>query len=265
MRIYISTNLYKPEQLHLIFGLMDKIGDPLLGIELFPEWNSQVFCNEVTRGMERFRRYPNSLHGPYVHTEHSKPEGTEEYARTMDYFRRTLALSRQLKSRYIVYHHNNCRVEPRHRDEMIKNSSRNLVKLRCEAEYSGAKLAVENAGVVSRGNMLFDEAQFISMAERIPDDILLDVGHAHANGWDLHHVMGNLAHKITAYHVHNNDGYEDQHNRIREGTLDIAKFFGWYQHYTPQADIVVEYGQQCAEDPDGIAEDVAYIKQILSK
>lgn len=154
MNIYISTNMYRPEQLKLIFSLMDKIGDPSVGIELFPQWQSEVFCHELLKNMERFRRYPSSLHGPYSRTEHSKAEGTEDYIRSVDYFRRTMELSRRLKSRYIVYHHNNCRVKPERREEMIRTSSQNLTELRQEAEHFGARIVVENAGVISHGNKI---------------------------------------------------------------------------------------------------------------
>jgi sugar phosphate isomerase/epimerase len=263
--IYISTNQYAPQQLHQVFELIEKIKEPKLGIELFPEWHSPVFCDMVARYTENFRQYPSSLHGPYYYTEHSKGEGTEEYAKALHYFQQTLELSRSLHSSYIVYHHNNCRIEPERREEMVRNSARNLLMLRDEAQKFGARLAIENAGVLSRGNMLFDEAQFIRMAQEIPDAILLDVGHAHANGWDLKQVIKALAPKIIAYHVHNNDGHEDRHERILNGTLNFNRFLAYYREYTPQADIVIEYGKQCAQDTDGIIEDVAYINQALQK
>lgn len=263
MSIYISTNLYNPEQLKLIFELLDRIDDRSVGIELFPEWQSEVFCHELAEHMEKLQGYPVSLHGPYYRTEHSKPDGTEEYIRSMNYFQQTLELSQKLNGRYIVYHHNNCRVEPGNRESMVKNSMENLMKLRGEAERFNARIVIENAGVLARGNMLFDEEQFIRIAGNLPEDILLDVGHAHANGWDLSRVMKGLAHKIIAYHVHNNDGYEDNHNRILDGTLDFEQFFDDYKKYTPQADIVIEYGKQCAQQPDAIVHDVEWIKKRL--
>ncbi len=263
MTIYISSNMYKPEELEMIFSLLDKIGDPSVGIELFPDWKSQAFCRGLSEHLERFREYPSALHGPYYDTEHSKAAGTEEYARSMDYFRRTLELSQELKSHYIVYHHNNCRVEPEHREEMIKTATENLSTLRGEAERAGVKIVVENAGVISLGNMLFDESRFIKMAGSIPEGVLLDVGHAHANGWDLQRVIQALAPKITGYHMHNNDGCHDKHNRIFDGTLDFTLVMDCFKRYTPQADITVEYGRQCAGDIEGIAEDVAYIKKAL--
>lgn len=264
MGLYISTNLYEPELLPDIFLLLDKIGDKSVGIELFPEWQSETFCRSMAEHVGEFRQHPCSLHGPYYRTEHSKATGTDEYARSMTYFRQTLLLSRELNSRYIVFHHNNCRVEPAHRPQMIATSTENLRKLRGEADHFSIPLVIENAGVLSRGNMLFDEQQFIAMAEKEPENILLDVGHAHANGWDLNRVMEKLAPKIVAYHVHNNDQRDDDHNRIGDGTLDFARFFAWYNRYTPQADIVIEYGKHCATDVNGILQDVTYIKRQVS-
>ncbi len=262
-RIYISTNLYKPDQLGQIFDLMEKIGGRSAGIELFPEWQSETFCRELKRHVDRLARYPVSLHGPYYLTEHSAAAGTPDYERAMDYFRRTLALSQLLNSSYVVFHHNNCRVEPKKRRSMIATATENLAWLRCEAALCGAKLVVENAGVRARGNMLFDEMEFIEMAAADPDAILLDVGHAHANGWDLRRVIKTLAGKIIAYHLHNNDGREDQHNRIHDGTLDLEKVLACCREYTPQADFVIEYGKQCAGDTDGIVADAKYLQHHI--
>lgn len=265
MSLFISTNLYEPEQLADIFLLLEKIDDKSVGIELFPEWQSEAFCRLVAEYSGAFRQRPSSLHGPYYGTEHSKERGTEEYAKALDYFRQTLALARALSSKYIVFHHNNCRVEPAGRLRMIKAATENLRELRREAKSFNIPLVIENAGVLPRGNVLFDEPQFIAMAQNEPENILLDVGHAHANGWDLQRVMEKLAHKIVAYHVHNNYQQEDNHNRIFDGTLDFVRFLAWYNRYTPQADIVIEYGRQCGRDADGICQDIAYIKRALGQ
>lgn len=263
MNLYISTNLYKPEQLNHVFELLEQVQDPMLGIEIFPEWHNPVFGDMLAKYKEKFRLYPSSLHGPYEQIEHSKREGTQDYIKAAAYFRQTLRLGRSLHSKYIVYHHNNCLVDSEKREEMVQVSSKNLQTLAKEAAQYGVRIVVENAGVRSRGNMLFNEAEFIRMAEQIPEDILLDIGHAHANGWNLDHVIKSLSHKIIAYHVHNNDGEADHHNRIFDGTLDFEQFLKTYQIYTPKADIVIEYGKHCAEDKEGIIEDIAYIRKAL--
>ncbi|MDU2063311.1 MAG: sugar phosphate isomerase/epimerase [Sporomusaceae bacterium] len=263
MNLYISTNMYGPEDLPNIFPLLAATHAECVGIELFPEWHDPVFSKVIEKYGDAFSQYPISLHGPYYRTEHSKPIGSKEYLQAMDFFQQTLQLSQQFHSKYIVYHHNNCRVAANERDEMVRVADENLKQLSEVAKPFGAQIVVENAGVLSRGNMLFDEAQFIQMAQEISQAILIDIGHAHANGWNLERLIEKLAHKTVAYHVHNNDGREDQHNRILDGTLDFDRFLTLYKKFTPQADIVIEYGKHCAQDTAGILADAAYIREKL--
>ena len=252
----ISTNLYKTEDLPAIFTLLEQMHRNDIGIELFPAWQTPAFAAFLHEYGSLLARQPLSLHGPYVDTEHSAPEGTKEYVRSMAYFEKTLALSQKLQARYIVYHHNNCRVSPENRRAMLAASMCNLAALRCRAAAFQAQIVIENAGVHQRGNVLFEEEAFVQMAQAVPEKILVDIGHAHANGWDLERLICRLAGKITAYHVHNNNGFEDQHNRISDGTLDMERFLAIYHRYTPAADLVLEYGPQCAADTVGILDDV---------
>ena len=74
MNIYISTNLYNPDQLEEIFSLLDKINDRSIGIELFVEWQNDVFIKFIDDNIDRLKDYKISLHGPYYETEHSRSE-----------------------------------------------------------------------------------------------------------------------------------------------------------------------------------------------
>lgn len=263
MNIFISTNLYAPSESENIFILLDKINDKNIGIELFTEWHDRQFIEILSKNLDKFKSYPSSLHGPYYHTEHSKRKGCIEYETSTEYFRSTLELSKQLKSKYIVYHHNNGRVKPESRLEMISNSAENLLELNELANEYGIDIVVENAGVLSRHNVLFNEEQFIEIAKGIENKILLDIGHAFANNWNLNYVINELKDKIVAYHLHNNDGVEDNHNRIRDGKLSIDDFFESYRKFTPSADLVFEYSKHCNKDVEGIIEDVNDVKKIL--
>lgn len=263
MNIYISTNLYTPSELEDIFTLLDKINDNNIGIELFPEWQDRQFIDTVDKNLDKFKNYHSSLHGPYYNTEHSKEKGSMGYEISKEYFLCTLELSKQLNSKYIVYHHNNCRVKSENRREMINNSAENLLELNELSKAYGIEIVVENAGVLSRSNMLFDEEQFIEMAKSVQNKILIDIGHAFANNWNLNHVISELKGKIAAYHLHNNDGVEDNHNRIRDGKLNIDNFFESYKKYTPDAHLVLEYSKSCRKDVEGIIEDVKEVKRIL--
>lgn len=265
MNIFISTNLYKSEKLPEIFSLLHKLEDPSIGIELFPEWHDHFFYSFLHEYESELRQRAISLHGPYIDTEHSAKKGTTVYDRSMNYFQKTLLLSQGLKAKYIVYHHNNCKVGPSEKEQMIIHSTENLAELRGADRGEYAPVVIENAGVRESGNMLFDESEFIAMAVNQPEKILIDIGHAHANGWDLERVLSSLGKRISAYHLHNNDGKNDLHDSISEGTLDMDHFFSLYHRYTPQADLVVEYGKQWADCQEKIKNDVEYIKNQVKR
>lgn len=265
MNIYLSTNIYNPDQLEEIFSILDKINDESIGIELFVEWQDDAFIKFINNNINRLKNYRISLHGPYYDTEHSAPKGSLEYIRTIEYFNSTLEISKELNSRYIVYHHNNCKVVQENKERMIDISSENLQELNEYARKFDSKIVVENSGVISHENMLFDEKEFIEMANSIPNKILIDIGHAFANKWDIENLISKLKDKIVAYHIHNNDGFEDNHNRINDGNLDFEKFLDLYKKYTSEADLVLEYGKQCYKDDSGIIDDIKYIKNKLNE
>ncbi|MFQ8840324.1 MAG: hypothetical protein ACLR8P_04675 [Clostridium fessum] len=68
-------------------------------------------------------------------------------------------------------------------------------------EEAGTQVVVENAGVLERGNRLFDEQEFIDLCRREQYAVLIDIGHAWANGWSLKRVVNALADQIVAYHL----------------------------------------------------------------
>lgn len=264
MNIYISTNMYKPSELEKIFQLIRKVNDPSVGIELFPEWHDNQFIYTLRHNLDKLKKSPSTLHGPYYYTEHSKKKGTIEYERAQDYFKRTLELGKKINSKYIVYHHNNCEVKPEDRIEMVKTSTENLMELNALSKEYNIDIVVENAGVISRNNVLFNEQEFTEMARSIDNSILIDVGHAFANNWNLVKVISELKDKILSYHLHNNNGVEDNHNRIRDGKLNMDDFFQSHAKYTPDAALVIEYGKNCSRYMEDILEDVKEIKKMTA-
>lgn len=263
MNIYISTNMHSPENLMDIFKLLNNTKHKDIGIEIFPEWQSEVFIDVLRENIGRFKEYNISLHGPYYDTEHSAEKPTSEYMKAKQYFIETLKLSKELNSAYIVYHHNNCEILKEEKIKMIEVSSENLLELNnISREYNG-NIVVENCGVISHNNMLLNEEEFIKMAESIPNNILIDVGHAFANKWDLKNVIFSLKDKIVSYHLHNNDGFYDCHDSIRNGKLNMEEFLEMYKEYTPEADLVIEYGKQCRNNMEIIEDDIDYIKNKL--
>ena len=109
---------------------------------------------------------------------------------------------------------------------------------------------------------MLNEREFIEECLAMPNQVLIDVGHAWCNGWDLEHVIAALKEKIVAYHIHNNNGKEDEHQRIHSGTLNFDAFMKMYAKYTPSADLVLEYAPNVKDDVAGIQAD---IEELLVK
>ncbi len=265
MGIYISTNLFLNHDFEEVFPLLDRLNDTSIGIEIFPMWHESDYERRLLKNIDKLQQRPITFHGPYYYAEYSASKGTAGYLRTMEMFRKTLEWAKVLKSGHIVHHHNNCEVAEYKKDEMRKASLENLHDLNSIAGRYGQRLIIENCGVPSCRNVLFNQEEFTQMCLGTGNDCLIDIGHAHCNGWNIAKLMEDLQNKITAYHIHNNYQEKDDHNRIYDGTLDMDGFFDNYMKLTPKADIVIEYCSHVKGDLDGVAEDVNRIKSIVER
>ncbi len=258
MQLYFSTNAIHAAEFKKVLSYLEPF-DGRLGIELFPEFDKEGYAEVVNECMEKLKAYPASLHGPYYESDFSYKAGTKEYERSMDLLEQSLQCGRKLHAKYMVYHHNNRAFRPEEKDEMLKNARENYPVIKEMCEQYGVPIVVENAGVECINTMLLNEEEFIAECKRLSCDVLIDIGHAHANGWDLTHVMEELQDVIISYHVHNNDQTYDGHQRIFDGTLDFENFMNNYDRLTPDADIVMEYCPKAAEDIEGVFADVRYL------
>lgn len=240
MNLLVSTNVYKPGQLARVIPHLHAFRGQI-GVELFPMFDADCYEEELLHCLPEFEGIPVSFHGPYYETEHSAAPGTPEYAHSMDLIRQTLPYCVRLQSQYLVFHHNNIPVTEERREEMIRVSRENYREIAELFKPHQIPVVVENAGVLDRGNMLFDQDAFIQLCREEHYPVLIDIGHAYANGWDLAQTMEALKDQIVAYHLHNNDGVHDSHQRIFHGTLDFPLFLSDYQRLTPNADLVLEY------------------------
>lgn len=261
MNIYISTNMFKVNQLEEVFNILEHVQHENVGIELFAEFHNPEFMEIVNKNMERLKKYKISMHGPYYKTEHSAEIGSDSYNKSKEYFIDALKLSKELNSSYIVYHHNNCKIHDK--EKMINNSKINLEELNELGKYYNANIVIENSGVISNQNMLFDQDEFIQICKESDNNVLIDIGHAFANGWDLEYVIKELKNKIISYHLHNNDGKKDSHDSICYGNFNIDEFLEMYNKYTNKADLVLEYNKDYRNKVNILIEDIDYIKSRI--
>jgi sugar phosphate isomerase/epimerase len=91
------------------------------------------------------------------------------------------------------------------------------------ADDFGVKIAVENRLETIFGCRISD---LLSIVSAHPDDlgICLDTGHAMVNGISPAVAMRQARGALIATHVHDNDGYSDQHLPPLMGNIDWADF-----------------------------------------
>ncbi len=106
---------------------------------------------------------------------------------------------------------------------------------------SGVTIAYENIG--GPGSSLFSQEEFIHALDGIDPCVrfLLDVGHAHVNGWDIPAVIGALGDRLCGFHLHDNDGGGDAHLPIGRGTVPWAEVFAAMRALPGEPLYVLEY------------------------
>lgn len=264
MRYYISTNLdYR--DLDRFMAIYDNLSTPC-GIELLLNFDQEGFFETYERHKEHFKSLDMSVHEQIMGVEHMLSPSEKGYDTSWERFMTTLEMAVEIGAKSVVYHINNGtttgEVEQRRKHALVE-----LDRANAEAKKRGLELLVENVGVRAYDNSLYiEESQFITFARSIDNPILIDVGHAHANGWDLVKLIASLSDKIVCYHLHDNDGLgsKDSHYRIKKGTIDYDRLLQAIKEHTPYADIIIEYAPDEANSAM-LDEDLAYLSEILGQ
>lgn len=258
MNLYFSTNGVRALEFEKTFSYIEPFGHQA-GIELFPMFHVPEYEALLRKCLPRLKSFPMSCHAPYYESEYSAEPGTAMYTRSIQLLKKTLEYAKELNYQYMVFHHNNRAFRPQEKETMLHYATENFRTVKELCENAGVPLVIENAGVTSIHTMLLNEQEFIDACLALPGNVLIDIGHAHANGWNLEHVIESLSHKIVSYHLHNNDGFADGHRRIFDGTLDFEKFLDCRKKWTPDTDLVIEYCPEAADDIEGVQEDIRYL------
>ena len=241
MSILISTAMYHSDNFKNILHFIERYNGKV-GAEIFPRFDEEGFEQALRECVPALKQVDITIYRLSSMIKYGSVMGCE----------------------YIVYHHNNCAVAPEDREKLIKTSQDNLYEVSQLLLPYNIAVAVENAGTLAKGTMLLSQEEYISLVLESPCLAVIDIGHINANGWDMERVITALKHKITAYHIHNNHGKYDEHNRIFDGTLDFNRFMELYMKHTPGAKLVLEYSAELADKEEDICRDIDYITEIIS-
>lgn len=177
------------------------------------------------------------------------PDGSLDLYYTIEKHKACFELARNIGAEYVVIHTNS--LAPR--DEKAIALQKALLPERMAmtakiAKGYGLHAAVENVGFGYNNSLAADFADFISLSENAELDFLVDIGHAHANGWDIPALIDRLGKRITGFHFHDNDGTADSHLPVGKGTTDWDAVFAAIKRSAYSADMTIEYAAPYAKD-----------------
>ena len=252
--IYVNTCVYGAEKMEKVRDYSQAFGNAI-GFEILSMFDLPDFEEKLTSALPVLERHRISFHGPVFCAEHSAKRGTKAYEETMWHVNKTFEYAKRLHSSHFTMHLNNCEVLPEKKEEMLENALENYKELSEMFGKIDCPIFVENTGTKLQRNVLLDQQEFTDFCREQHFDVLIDIGHAHANGWDIPRLIDDLAPQIKAYHLHNNDGERDLHHRLHEGTMDFDKILRHLREKTPAADEIIEY-IRTSQEGEGLYEDI---------
>ncbi len=258
MRIFVDTCVLPRSQMETARIYRDRFGSSL-GFELLPMFDLPDFEANLKENVRLFQAGPLVFHEPVWGVEHSAPRGSRAYEEGMYHIRKTMHWAKLLRPESMVFHLNNCPVPEGEKDQMLKTALENLEEMR--ELFPEQKILLENTGTRWDHTALLDQAEFTELCRGGHLPVLIDVGHANANGWDIRKLILDLKDQICGFHLHNNDGVHDLHNRLKDGTLDIDTLIPWIIHTLPDVSMVVEYTRPVFHG-EPLISDIQYLKNI---
>lgn len=253
MKYSISTcSFYK----YRIRKLLDMPED--LGVEIFYEYGSRNMWNSF---LDALPGRSFSIHAPFAFVDIAEDCDEEKL---FDVLRRPFDMYHKYNGEFYVLHTYGDGMygedEP-HRAAARVRAAERLSRFNeiCIAE--GVTLGAEN--LCSGARPLFDQQQFLRLFRDIPAlHCVLDVGHAIVTGMDIGVIQQTLKERICAYHLHNNDGLHDLHDRLRAGVFDWTEFAKNCALYTPGATGVLEYMN--VVELDAYTQDSLYLEKLIN-
>lgn len=217
-----------------------------MGIEIFYEWGGSTFWRLVLDEVMNGRTGSFSIHSPYCGkaADFSNPED-EDWL--FEYLKEPFELYHRFNAVNYVIHTNGPISEPLsadRSDDLRKIIAERLFRFQEICVKEGVNMLVENLGFGGGLFTLFNEQQFLQLFDDNCNlNCLVDTGHAAIENFDIYRIQETLGSRLQAYHLHDNNGIDDQHNRIESGVIDWNRFYEGAARFTPDADYVFEYKQ----------------------
>ena len=254
MKYSVSTCSFVKLKVKRLLALPENIG-----VEIMCEYGSEDYWNTFLTRFQETHSGRVSVHAPFAFYDFALPGDDLEL---FEHFEKYFDLYHKFDSEFYVLHaFNNIERETGRRfaDEYRKRTIERIARFHDICAAEGICLAVEN----TFGNPynLFSQEQWLGMFRDLPElHALIDTGHALMAGMEIAELQESLGSRIAGYHLHNNDGTRDTHNRLQAGCIDWKLFAENAKKYTPDATGVIEY---LTEDRvEACVEDIRYLNTL---
>lgn len=226
------------------------------GIEIFYEFGSDAYWDTVLTRMGAGKK-SLSFHGPCV-TVNLADESDTDYLRR---YEETFAYAKKAGARHIVVHTNEAWTGDRKAHQELVVKRLHAIE-EMAVRIGGAKMLIENVGLGDYN--LFNEDEYIALFDEFQTACsIIDVGHAHVNGWHQERVIEALGRRIGAFHLQDNSGKGDEHLPLFHGTIDWKPLVSAIKTFAPEATLVFEYANGDYASAADLVKDVDAAREKL--
>lgn len=231
-----------------------------VGVEVFSFTYSKDELPGLAKRIEKWHGHPLAFHGPMRNVEVTSAITSPEWQLLFENYARAFAFAARFGGTSMVVHTHERSITKAEKPELQAQCLSNLQALAAMASKEGIALRVENVSLPHKGEPLFDEDEYIRLFDRMPNvQALVDIGHVHVTNWSLKNLLEKLKGRIGGFHLHNNDGMEDSHNWLDEGTMDIDNALSLIREHAKLNDMVLEYGSMQGKTSRDLMRDVSRI------
>lgn len=116
------------------------------------------------------------------------------------------------------------------------------------AKNLGVRLAFENVGFHAQS--IYAEEEYVSALDGVDTVVgyLIDVGHAHINGWNIPQLIERTSDRLFGLHIHDNNGKGDQHLPMYEGSIKWDDVFQAMKTCKADCEFILEYSSGTSLD-----------------
>jgi sugar phosphate isomerase/epimerase len=239
---------------------------PEMGIEIFYEWGGETYWELALTEIMRERTGKFSIHAPYQGSITEMSLTPHEDA-LFEYLKQPFRLYHKFGADGYVVHMNAPYPDapsPEEKAERLKRVEDRLARLNESCDREGVAMLVENLAYGHGMKTLCDQEDFLRVFKNNPAlNCIVDTGHAALGSIDINEVQMALGSRLKAYHLHDNDGHEDLHQRVGTGVNDWKHFGEGARLYTPNAHFIMEYNVNAVSELNDYAQDADRIRAML--